>query len=139
MQSLVVALAVLVSSCSCAPIDQYAPAVHPQQLRFTPSAVYRAWWEQMKECSKDWERDWAPVPFASITFTMVEVVNGDVAFKLEDAKSSEVYGLYNPERRSITLTQAGVFSRELVGHEMLHALGYSHHPVLEMRCGVIVR
>lgn len=134
MKALLVAL-LLLAACAPRSTMLIEVEVHPYKLEFKAPSTYRVWFSQMKACSKGAKRDWAPVGYEALRFVMVE--DYGTGFRVQGL-DEQLAGYYDARHARIYLIQEGMLTRSLVGHEMLHALGFAHNAELFGHCGVQV-
>jgi hypothetical protein len=122
---------VAVGLMGCAPArSPIMVDVAPRLIRIDKPPVYRVWWDQMERCTKrrgDYHR-WRVI--------IVETPVPGKGFLIEGLKDYELAGYTDSWSHILYVDQESMFLRDVVAHEMVHALGVIGHPKVFDECGV---
>lgn len=105
-------LLIALLAAHCPKVEAAPYAQHAE--RFPAPLWYRQVWEEVEECT-GLEGD-----IDDVTFYRVPA-----SFK---CRAGICRGLYERDTRSVYLAEQEMWNRELVAHEMAHALGVMNHP-----------
>ena len=126
----------VLTACSCARQrtiwDSYPVQVevHPMTIEIEVPQEYKVWWQQMEICSK------RTGSMDRWRFVMVENDQPGRGFWIEGL-NLELAGYTAFNGKTFYVDQEDIFNRRVVGHEMLHALGFFHDSVdVFRRCAV---